>query len=390
MTSPEPAAAHLSVADFYSLIQQENSRVLLLDVRNDQEFNAWRIESRFTPETLHIPYVIFVEEEEAALDQIPAGREIIAVCARGRASDFVAGILRQNGFAALNLAGGMAAWGSYYVFRPVVQESEYQIYQVDRVARGCLSYVLISQGQAAVVDPLRHVAQYTQFLAGHGAALTLVLDSHAHADHISGGPALARAGGAPYYLHPYDAIHPFDLLPAAVEYQPLQDGQQFTVGHLTIHVLHLPGHTLGQVNFLVTEPRQRSYVFTGDAVFLEGFGRPDLGGRGESWLTLAYESIFNKFKATVPADNWILPGHYASFDEASDGGLYLKKAAELWRDNSWLQFSDRDSFVEYTLAHLADIPPQCVEIKRVNTGLLAVDEHQAGELELGRNLCAVS
>jgi glyoxylase-like metal-dependent hydrolase (beta-lactamase superfamily II) len=330
-----------------------------------------------------------VDEDEAAA-MAPPGREIVVVCAKGGASDYVAAILRERGHRAANLIDGMIAWGNYYRFQPVAETARYQIFQVNRVARGCLSYVIISQGEAAIIDPLRHVEEYRSFLAEKGATLALILDTHGHADHISGGPALAESSGAAYYLHPYDAIHPFDMLPGRLAYQMLHDGQTFQLGELAIQAIHAPGHTLGQVNFLATSGDGCSYTFTGDSVFVQSFGRPDLGGQGRAWAPLVYETIFGKLKASVPADSLVLAGHYASFAEADDAGVFGRRAADLWRENEALHFDDRQRFVAYVLDHLPAVPPQYIDIKRVNAGLMQVDEQQAGELELGKNLCALS
>ena len=375
-------------AEFYPRIQQEN-KLLLLDVRNDKEFGAWRIESRHSPETLHIPYVVFVEDEEDAVRQVPADREIVVVCAKGGASAYVAEILRRHNTPTTNLGGGMIAWGSHYVFRPVVERDEYQIYQIDRASRGCLSYVLISKGQAAIIDPLRHIGRYRQFLSEIGADLTLVLDTHAHADHISGGSALSEATGVPYYLHPYDAIHPLDMLPPRIRFEMLQDGQSFTLGDLTIRILHTPGHTLGQVNLLVTGSAGQSYFFSGDNLFLLSLGRPDLGGLSKAWAPLVYETIFGIIKETVPPQALVLPGHYASFAEANAAGLYGKPLADVWQENPSLQMTGKEEFVEHILSHLPEMPPQYAEIKRVNIGLSAASEQEANELELGKNVCAL-
>ena len=201
---------------------------------------------------------------------------------------------------------------------------------------------------------------------------------------------MADATGAPYYLHPYDAIHPFDMLPATQTFEMLSDGQQLAIGDLTISVIHMPGHTLGQVNYLASDRDGASYAFTGDNVFIQSFGRPDLGGQGEAWAPIVYETIFEKFKERVPADCWILPGHYASFDEAYENEVYMKRAADLWRENTGLQFEDRGAFIDYVLAHLPQMPQQYVEIKRVNIGLSQPDEESALELELGKNVCALS
>lgn len=385
----------ITVAEFYRKISREND-ILLLDVRNDRDFETWRIESRYTPETMHIPYVIFAEDGPEALEDLPElmavpdDREIVAVCAKGGASDFVAAILRDEGKTAVNLIDGMIAWGDYYVTRPVVENESYQIYQVNRVARGCLSHVLVSQGQATIIDPLRHTEQYLELLSEKGAKLAFLLDTHAHADHISGGSALASATKAPYYLHPYDAIHPFDMLPAVIDYEILQDGQRFTLGDLTIEVIHTPGHTLGQVNYLVTDKAGQSYAFTGDNIFLQSFGRPDLGGQGEAWAPIVYDTIFHKFKDRVPGKTWILPGHYATFEEADEEGVFIQRLADLWRENIGLQFKHQDHFITYVLTHLPQMPEQYIEIKRVNIGLTQPDEQTASELELGKNVCALS
>lgn len=391
MTVPTPVAEAeaINAKELHSRINQPNN-LFILDVRNEDEFEAWRIEGRFTPETINIPYYAFFEDQDEVVQRVPTDKEVVVVCAKGGASDFVALVLEEHGYRAKNLADGMIAWGDYYVTRPVVETEAYEIYQLDRAARGCLSYVLISNGQAAIIDPLRHIAHYRDFLADKDAKLTLILDTHAHADHISGGPALAASSGAPYYLHPYDGIHPFDMLPAVMPYEMLKDGQRFELGSLTIEVIHTPGHTLGQVNFLVTGLDGQSFLFTGDNIFIESFGRPDLGGQGERWAPVVYETIFERIKGQVPEDAWMLPGHYAQAKEAREDGLFIKRMANMWRDNRDLQFEDRDSFVDFVLAHLPTLPEQYVEIKRVNIGLSLPDEDEASELELGKNICALS
>ncbi len=382
-------APQITPAELYRHISQPNE-LFLIDVRNEDEFQDWRIGARHTPETINVPYFEFFENEEHSMAQVPAEREIVVVCAKGGASDFVAAMLEEEGIRAVNLAEGMIGWGNLYVNRPVVEAETYQIYQVDRVARGCLSYVLVSGGRAAIIDPLRHVDHYRQFLKDQGLELALLLDTHAHADHISGGPDLAAETGAPYYLHPYDAIHPFDMQPARLAYRMLEDGQRFALGDLQIEVVHVPGHTLGQVNYLVTAPDGQAFCFSGDNLFLQSFGRPDLGGQGESWAPLVYESLFETLRNRVPPQALVLPGHYASAGEAGPEGLFARPLSELWATNRDLQAGDRDAFLAHVLSHLPEMPEQYVDIKRVNAGLLEPDEERAQELELGQNVCALS
>jgi glyoxylase-like metal-dependent hydrolase (beta-lactamase superfamily II)/rhodanese-related sulfurtransferase len=384
------ADLEITVAELYRRISQPNN-FFLLDVRNDEEFNTWKVESRFTPETRHIFYGEIIEDETILDDRVPGDREVVVLCAKGGASDYVAGILReQYGIPAVNVVGGMIAWGNFYHIQPVIEAEAYQIYQVNRPARGCLSYILISQGQAVVIDPLREIQGYQDFLLERNSSLALILDTHAHADHISGGPALSEATGAPYYLHPYDGIHPFDMLPATIDFQMLFDGKNFLVGDLNIQTIHTPGHTLGQVNFLVTAGNGKSFLFSGDNLFIQSFGRPDLGGQGESWAPLVYQTIFEKIRRNVPLEALLLPGHFARHDEAGENGLFAKTMIDLWEENADLRVNNREEFVAFVLKHLPVMPPQYVDIKRVNAGLLTPDEQTASELELGKNICALS
>lgn len=380
----------ISVADLYHRISQPND-LFLLDVRNEEDFNAWRIESRFTPETVNVFYGDVIEDEALLARRVPKDREIVVLCAKGGASDYVAEILRSNfGIPAVNVMAGMAGWGNYYRIQAVIETGKYQVYQVSRPARGCLSYILACQGQAVIIDPLRHIEHYLDFLKEKDASLAFILDTHAHADHISGGPALAKATGAAYFLHPYDGIHPFDMLPANVPYEMLHDGQTFTHGDLSLQVIHTPGHTLGQVNFLVTDAEGASFLFSGDNIFLQSFGRPDLGGQGAAWAPMVYETIFHKVKKQVPDQALVLPGHFASPDEGGDDGLFAKSLARLWAENSDLQIADRVDFIKFVLSHLPQMPEQYIEIKRVNAGWSSPDEDEASELELGKNICALS
>lgn len=120
----------ITVEEFYQCIDQPND-ILLLDVRNESEFESWKIESRYTPETMHIPYKLFAEDRPYALIKLPQltadpqDREIFVVCARGDASDLIAAILREEGWTALNLAGGMNAWGNHYVKRSVIERNNH-------------------------------------------------------------------------------------------------------------------------------------------------------------------------------------------------------------------------------------------------------------------------
>ena len=389
--SPEELHHHLD----------KGSRFSILDVRNLDEFDAWKIEGRAPIPTLNIPYFDLLELNEvdediaAAVaravpnrlqDSLPRSSPILAVCARGDTSTHVAEGLRRLGYQAVNLQGGMAAWGDHYAMRVVEESPRLTLLQISRPARGCLSYLLASGGEAMVVDPARHIEVYTRLAAERGWRITSVFDTHLQADHLSGGVALAKALRVDYGLHPYDSIHPDDLLPATFPFRYLEDETVHTLGEVSVRVLHLPGHTLGMVNLLVDD----RYLLSGDTLFIESIGRPDLGGRAKTWVPLLYRSLQRLL--ALPDHTVVLPAHFSHMHEADEQGCYRASLGALRNHNEGLRMFSRGqaAFSAYILASLPEHPPSYDDIRRVNTGLVQVDEAKARELELGRNQCALS
>lgn len=372
-------------ADLLSERQQ-----FILDVRNEDDFERWGIEGRKSLEVLNIPYFNFIEEEDDSVAQVPTDADVLVVCAKEGSSQFVAAILQERGIEAAYLQDGIVSWGNLYDARDVVDAGYGRIVQVARPARGDLSFVVISDGEAAIVDPLRHIEHYLDVVSEAGASVTHIFDTHAHADHISGGPALNEETGAPYYMHPYDAIHPLDMLPGTIDYNYLSDGQTFTVGQFEVKVIWFPGHTLGQVNYLFTAPSGESFLFSGDGVFLNSFGRPDLGGKGEAWTPILYESLYERLPQHLNEDTLILPAHFSTLDEGDENGVFTAAWGEVKAQNRSLQPRSLEEFSEYVLGNLPTFPKEYVEIKRVNAGLLQPDEEKASELELGKNICALA
>ena len=380
---------------------ERRDRFFVLDVRNRDEFRRFRLEGREPLPAINVPYFEMLEAggrddmtdsvvacvERDLADRLPRDRPILAVCAKGDTSEFVAAGLRRLGYDALNLAGGMKAWGEHHVARAVVEGPDLAIHQVSRPARGCLSYVVASAGKAIVIDPLRHLDPYRDLIRSHGLTIAAVIDTHAHADHVSGGPALAAETGAPYHLHPYDGIHPFDMVPATVRYEFIRDGQTFPVGRHELQALHVPGHTLGLVALRLGD----RYLFSGDSIFIRSVARPDLGGKADAWAPLHARSL--RRLAGLPGGIRVLPGHFSGLDEADDAGRFAAPLEELKKGNDGLVALLRETeegFVRYLLRSLPEFIPEYVEIKRVNAGLSPVSDEDAAILELGKNVCALS
>jgi len=374
--------------------------MFILDVRNRDEFEHWRVEGPYAVPTFNIPYFELLdlegEQEDVTeavmrgvqaqlMEQLPTDRPILAVCAEGNTSGYVAEGLRRLGFDAENMEGGMEAWGNFYYWRPVEETERFSLFQMVRPARGCLSHILVSEHRAAVFDPARHIETYHELAATVGARIERVLDTHLHADHLSGGPALGQRDHISYYLHPYDAIHPIDMLPARMAYRPLEAGQTFRIGSAEVKALHFPGHTLGMVAFLI----EGRYLLSGDSLFLESIARPDLGGKAEAWAPLLYDSLIQMEQ--LPDETLVLPAHFSDVATADGNGVFRATLGELKQHNpGLLKLAEGEAaFCDYILANLPEFPAAYVEIKRANAGLTTPDERKAQELELGKNICAV-
>lgn len=355
-------------------------RFLLLDVRNDEEYERWRVEGRHSVDTLHRAYFDFLEDE-SLLDGIPRDRgPIFAICAKGDSSDLVAEMLRDRGADARNVAGGMVAYGEYLqpVRVPLDESARFEIWQMNRRGKGCLSYVIRSGGDAIVVDPSRHIADYESFVEIRGAKIVDVFDTHVHADHISGGPSLAQGHRARYFV----AGRPGG--------DDARDGEQIQLGGadgvtVTVRILATPGHTPGSTSFMIGS----SHLLTGDTLFVDSVGRPDLGGHVVEWGRMLFHTLTSRF-AELPDELCILPAHYGSVSEIDSDGLVRGKLGHLRRTVPELQIRSENEFVEAMKKALKTPPAVYEQIIKVNLGERTVDADTASEWELGKNQCAAS
>ena len=182
--------------------------------------------------------------------------------------------------------------------------------EVKQIYTGCLAqgaYYIESNGEAAIVDPLREVQPYIDLANERGATIKYVLETHFHADFVSGHLTLSEKTGAPIVFGP-NAAPDFDTHMAT-------DGERLTLGDVEIEVLHTPGHTMESSTYLLrNEDGNPHAMFTGDTLFLGDVGRPDLAQKSE--LTIEdlaghlYDSLRNKLM-TLPDDTIVYPGHGA-------------------------------------------------------------------------------
>jgi glyoxylase-like metal-dependent hydrolase (beta-lactamase superfamily II) len=363
-----------------------NASLQILDVRNAEEFAHWRVEGPHPIDVLNVPYFEFVEREDASVKKVTdwiGGRpgELVVVCAQGGSSAYVAEILQGRGLPARNLLGGMVAWGLGTTARPVAASGPVRLWQVVRFGRGCLSYVVARGEDAVVVDPHRGLDAYRALLDENKLRLRAVFDTHLHADHVSGGPALARDAGVGYHASPRD------FEGATVSVEGLVDEHPVRVGRLEvlpIVPLATPGHTPGSTSLLVGD----AFLLTGDTLFVDDVGRPDLGGQAALWARDLHRTLHERLRPL--ADSVVvLPAHASSLEGSGPAGVVTAVLGELRKGNRAMQL-DLDAFVREAEHAAGSAPPEYARIRAINLGRETPPEGELTELELGKNQCALS
>ncbi|MFX3632715.1 MAG: MBL fold metallo-hydrolase [Candidatus Pristimantibacillus sp.] len=358
-----------------------HQELFILDVRNESDFNEWKIEGKGI-EVINIPYFDLLDGVDSILDQIPFDKQVLVVCAKEGSSKFVAEQIVEAGRSSMfYLEGGMKAWSEY--LEPVKigdLQGGGSIYQFVRIGKGCLSYLIESNGEAAIVDTLRMTNVYEQFAAEHHLEIKHTLDTHLHADHISGGRQLAEKTGATYWLPPKDATE------VTFDYAGLEDGQELTVGNTTIQIqpIYSPGHTIGSTSLLV----DNKYLLTGDILFIESIGRPDLAGKAEDWVGDLRETLYNRYKS-LSEDLIVLPAHFGKITELGDGGRVSARLGDLLHHNPGLQIANETEFRKMVTENLPQQPNAYQEIRQTNMGKITPTNEEQRDMEIGPNRCAV-
>ena len=360
--------------------------VTLLDTRMSSDYGEWRIDGE-TVESINVPYFHFLEEDidEDILEPVPDDEHVTVLCAKGGASEYVAGALADRGYDVDHLEDGMNGWASIYEAHEV---SDYDgpgtLLQYQRPSSGCLGYLLYDGGEGAVVDPLRAFSdRYLEDAAELGVDLTYAFDTHVHADHVSGLRELAAEG--------VEAVMPSAAADRGVTYADevtlTTDGDEFAVGDATIETVFTPGHTTGMTSYLLGG----SLLATGDGLFIESVARPDLeegdDGAPEA-ARMLYDSLQNRV-LTFEDDVLVGGAHYSDAAEPAADGTYTAPIGDL-RERMDALSANEDTFVETVLADMPPRPANYEEVIATNLGQNVVDDDEAFTLELGPNNCAAS
>jgi glyoxylase-like metal-dependent hydrolase (beta-lactamase superfamily II) len=293
----------------------------------------------------------------------------------GRTAAIATNLLRANGVEALTLDGGMRSWSLAWNTAQT-RISGCQVVQVRRTGKGCLSYIVESQSEAIVIDASVDSDVYVRLLRERGWRLVAVADTHIHADHLSRSRQLAHRQGAALWLPTQDrALYPF---------RPVAAGDRIVFGSTALVAMRTPGHTAESTTYLL----DNTAAFTGDTLFLNSVGRPDLevGTRQERAprARLLHMSVSRLLQ--LPLATQVFPGHVSEaipFD-----GRMLGTTVGTIRDTVALARLEEAAFVHAVLARIPPNPPNHSRIVEFNErGELPGDP---SELEAGANHCAIA
>lgn len=379
----------------------DDEEFTLLDTRPEESYEAWHIRGATN-------YPFGTDEElDGHLEDVKAlvdDNRVVAICAKGLSSGNLATQLADEVDWEVNAVdGGMKAWSGVYDHVPVDVGESGRVVQLQRRAKGCLSYVVgcAETGEAVAVDPTEDTDEVSAAAAEADLTISAVIDTHIHADHVSGGRKLADVLGVPYYLGEYA-----EERDVAVEFENVGRNETLEVGDLTLKAIYTPGHTSEMVSVLVGDEA----VLTADTLHVNSVGRTELefsegseaqsasedtnaetaSGEGDEGARMLFESIHRTLLAE-PESLTVLPGHVTvtedgEFEVGSPGEPIATTVRDARTEIDVLQL-DEKAFVE-RLEDPGEEPANYEDIIEINRGVREMDPEERTELELGPNNCS--
>ncbi len=367
----------------------------ILDVRTPQEYDAWKISYNKYRDPPLLPIDQLFSSGQTAIEHIPKGKEIITVCSHGNRSLMAARLLSQYGYDVKSMKGGMVQWNNIYDIAMISNpDSPVTIWQVRRISKGCIGYIVSSNidKNTVVIDPTCAIEEsFLEVANDNHLKITQVIDTHMHADHVSGASTLARLTGA-------------DILVSSLEgyvigqdnelnvYQ-IKNNDKIPIGNgIHLHAINVPGHTKGSMSFHLTVESGKNiihYLFTGDTLFVDGIGRPDLRDRAEEFANDLYDSYHQKILKDFPNDTIILPTHFNTDLINLEHKKPISDTLENVRKRVKLLSVGREDFIKALVGTLSPRPSNYKTIIEINKNMIPCDQIEIGDLEAGPNSCAL-
>ncbi|WP_423746055.1 MBL fold metallo-hydrolase (plasmid) [Haladaptatus sp. SPP-AMP-3] len=381
--SPDAEVESVTPDELYEKIDAGES-VTILDVRATGEYEKWHIDGE-NVETINVPYFEYLDDPDDELfEPVPADEDVTVLCAKGGSSEYIAGMFVERDYEVNHLEDGMKGWARVLERKEIEgADEDTTVVQYQRPSSGCLSYLVVSGDEAAVIDPLRAFdEEYAADANDYGADLRYAIDTHVHADHVSGVRTVADDD--------IEAVVPASAEARGIDYdesyRAVEDGETLPLGETEIEVIHTPGHTTGMTSY-----RVGGVLFTGDGLFTESVARPDLeeGDDGApDAAAMLYETLQERV-LSLPDDTVVAPAHFSDAATTADDGTYTATVGDLHESMDALSM-EKDEFVEFILSDMPPRPANYEDIIATNLGQQHADDEEAFELELGPNNCAAS
>ena len=387
-----------------------NEDIFLLDVRTPQEYEAWRISYENHNNPKLIPVDRLFMKDPTLLEEIPKDKEIVTVCAHGNRSMIAAKILTQLGYSVKSVKGGMAGWNKVYDVAeiPVPKEAPFKIWQIRRISKGCIGYIISSKQDktATVIDPSREIYEsFLQTSQDNELQITQLIDTHQHADHVSGIVKLTKTKTPEINMGKtnifFSSLEEYDSSETELKnIMYVKDGDKLNVGDkVTLRAIHTPGHTNGSMSFIIeytpngnninNKDPVHSYLFTGDTLFVDGVGRPDLRDEAKKFAELLYDTYHKKI-LQLPDNTVVLPAHFNGTSIALKHTVPILETLGTIKKRVKLLSMNKEEFIDYIADTVQPRPGNYKTIISINKKMLPYDEIEMADLEAGPNSCAIS
>lgn len=347
--------------------------VFVLDVRPASQREEWKIPGSHYVDA----YKRLNEGDESILNEIdiPGNTKVVTVCAAGRISQIASNALRKKGIEAYSLEGGMKSWSKSWNTSQM-QFDTFEVLQIRRTGKGCLSYIISSNKEAIVIDASLPVEVYQILAQQHKLTIKYVVETHIHADHLSRSKEVAEYFQVPLYLPIRNRV---EFLHSKILAESV-----FPIGSIKLKTIQTPGHTRESVSFYIED----KVALTGDTLFTNGVGRPDLKADEEESRTKSIQ-LYHSLKKLLllPDEVIILPAHTNKPVEF-DHKMISATIGQVKKSISLLHLDEKD-FVNELLQKIPPTPSNYLSIVEKNlSGNFS--ETDSSELEAGANRCAVS
>ena len=384
--------------------------IFILDVRTPEEHDAWKFSYDRYQETPVIPIDRLVSSENIVSEQIPKDKEILTVCSHGNRSQMAAQVLSKMGYKVKNIKGGMAAWNQVYDVAKLPKSNvittattatqgteQVTVWQLRRVSKGCMGYVIAIGEAATAIDSTCDLDNSVLRLAeDNGLKITNVIDTHMHADHVSGLSTIAKRTGANAFISAEEKYEP--AIDLGIQVTPIKDNQKIPLGdNVSLIAIHTPGHTEGSMSFVLNLDNEeeegrgqktRSCIFTGDTLFVNAVGRPDLHNKAREFAGKLYDTYQSKI-LQYPDNSIILPAHFDTNSISVKHNELISETIGSIKGKVKLLSIPKNDFIDFMVSSVAPRPANYEKIIQINKELIPCNRINSGNLEEGPNSCGI-